>query len=788
MKTWLAILFCFLLLSIILACSISSIPTVLTTLQPTKIDTPTQFGGELTAQRPVQLTPSGVISTQPSVSIYIVQSGDKLVDIARLFRVTIEEILELNGLAEGSEVPAGYQLLIPVPATYQATAPAGVCDQATFITDVTIPDGMKMDPGESFTKTWRVKNTGYCTWTSEYSLVYFAENQMEGADRYPLTTSVMPGADVDISVVLTAPLTPGKHRGIWRLLNHQNMLFDLPLFVSIEVEGSAQAGAIAETSAAGESGSQPTPTFEGVVSAPQSTSAPLRVNPNLEFTYQPYSLAALASGTEMEWTKQTYTRLHIINNSTRDLCKVYIYPSENSYLGTNYLKEPLASYQQTILILPEGSYNLQVEACTAGGAWGQGLFGMTVASQEDSQLGNIDPVWIIGDDDTNLRIYPRKLFNRSGEVRFQVIPTWGEICIIQMWPSFRDWQQGDPLFYDRENPINNKQNYIFEITPGIYNIAAWNCQGEFLANEKNVYVFTDNTWKVELGVSNLDYDPGLLEDISQCGWICEGYNSSELTTYLDAAVDTIGVGLPVNATHADVIPLCFISRYFTSTQTDVGWKCGWMPTVDGYEFTLQRLYGDQVDALFETQKDAAEIDARVLLLDKRYFEVLEVQPFKVYDDGQQFIQIPRYPDSQVLFTVNVYETDKAAKFAYRISEIQDGYLVDVDQGNPGSYVQGAIIVIRQKEKISEILRGFHIYTKVEYENVTKTCTSVTTKCHCENNRVLALCFFEISTYWPAGDEDFAIGYCSTSWCPLSVLGMGNENSYADIYRTILSVK
>ena len=35
-----------------------------------------------------------------------------------------------------------------------------ICDEATFIADVTVPDGEQMLPGEAFTKTWRLQNLG----------------------------------------------------------------------------------------------------------------------------------------------------------------------------------------------------------------------------------------------------------------------------------------------------------------------------------------------------------------------------------------------------------------------------------------------------------------------------------------------------------------------------------------------------------------------------------------------------------------------------------------------------
>ena len=37
-----------------------------------------------------------------------------------------------------------------------------------FVSDVTIKDGQTLYGNESFTKVWRVKNTGSCTWTPDY--------------------------------------------------------------------------------------------------------------------------------------------------------------------------------------------------------------------------------------------------------------------------------------------------------------------------------------------------------------------------------------------------------------------------------------------------------------------------------------------------------------------------------------------------------------------------------------------------------------------------------------------
>lgn len=91
------------------------------------------------------------------------------------------------------------------------------CDVGQFIKDVTIPDGTTFAPGETFTKTWRIRNAGTCTW-SGYALVFDSGDAMNGASPIAIGT-VGPGQEVDVSVNLTAPATSGSYRGYWRIRN-----------------------------------------------------------------------------------------------------------------------------------------------------------------------------------------------------------------------------------------------------------------------------------------------------------------------------------------------------------------------------------------------------------------------------------------------------------------------------------------------------------------------------------------------------------------------------------------
>ncbi len=129
----------------------------------------------------------------------------------------------------------------PAPTSPTAESTASVpCNRAYLVGDVTIPDGTAMLPGEEFTKTWRLRNTGSCPWTRDYALVFVHGVLMGGSQTVPLDQEVPPGATVDLSVRLIAPREPGRYQGFWRLRDAAGQPFGLgpagePFWVSILV-------------------------------------------------------------------------------------------------------------------------------------------------------------------------------------------------------------------------------------------------------------------------------------------------------------------------------------------------------------------------------------------------------------------------------------------------------------------------------------------------------------------------------------------------------------------------
>src|SRR5512139_925441 len=95
--------------------------------------------------------------------------------------------------------PIATNTLIPTIAlsTFPAGSPTGgvvaTCNGLIYVADVTVPDNTVMTPGQSFTKTWRVQNSGTCAWGAGYKFSLLGGDAM-GGQALTLSQPVAPGA------------------------------------------------------------------------------------------------------------------------------------------------------------------------------------------------------------------------------------------------------------------------------------------------------------------------------------------------------------------------------------------------------------------------------------------------------------------------------------------------------------------------------------------------------------------------------------------------------------------
>jgi len=118
----------------------------------------------------------------------------------------------------------------PIPTSAPVYVP---CDRAEFVSDVNVPDGTKFNPNQSFSKTWRLRNTGSCNWTTAYALSFDSGESMGGPASMGLPGPVGPGQYIDVTVNLKAPAAAGKYRGFWRLRNSSGASFGIGVNASV---------------------------------------------------------------------------------------------------------------------------------------------------------------------------------------------------------------------------------------------------------------------------------------------------------------------------------------------------------------------------------------------------------------------------------------------------------------------------------------------------------------------------------------------------------------------------
>jgi len=154
--------------------------------------------------------------------------------------------------------------------SYISYSTANGCNDAVYVSDVTIADGTVLAPGESFTKTWEFQNTGTCDWDENYLIIFTSGSAMSG-ETTEIDQDVLIGSTGDISVYLTAPDTEGAYTGYWRMANSDSSAFGQSVYVMIVVSDDAStltptATATATDTDDDEVTSTPTPT-----STPQAT-------------------------------------------------------------------------------------------------------------------------------------------------------------------------------------------------------------------------------------------------------------------------------------------------------------------------------------------------------------------------------------------------------------------------------------------------------------------------------------------------------------------------------------
>ncbi|MBB4748752.1 NBR1-Ig-like domain-containing protein [Actinoplanes lobatus] len=114
--------------------------------------------------------------------------------------------------------------------------PVAEHDDSVFEGDITYPDGTVVPPRSSFTKTWRLRNTGTVVWANRF-LARVNEQLCTAPDLVPIPQT-KPGETVDISVPVETPDGPASCKIYFKMADEQGRTFfpaKRPIFLDVRV-------------------------------------------------------------------------------------------------------------------------------------------------------------------------------------------------------------------------------------------------------------------------------------------------------------------------------------------------------------------------------------------------------------------------------------------------------------------------------------------------------------------------------------------------------------------------
>jgi hypothetical protein len=167
-------------------------------------------------------------------------------------------------------IPLATELPSVTPTSAQLPTP---CYRAFLVQDVTIPDYYnELTPGQTFMKTWRLRNTGSCDWAVNTEIIFSSGSQMGGPSALEIGQVVKVGDSIDISITLQAPTKSGTHTGFWMLRTPGGSRFgvgdggDQSIYVLIVISGNTSTPTVTYTPG--------TPTATNIPRTPTTTKTP----------------------------------------------------------------------------------------------------------------------------------------------------------------------------------------------------------------------------------------------------------------------------------------------------------------------------------------------------------------------------------------------------------------------------------------------------------------------------------------------------------------------------------
>lgn len=183
----------------------------------------------------------------PTVSVELIQTQAVLTYQAQLTQTALANPTSTLTPTESPTPAATFSAPTIGSPIAIATTPAAIgggssaCYGLSYVSDVTIPDGTQVTPGQSFTKTWRVSNTGTCAWEAGFTFNVVSGDAM-GGTAVTLNQRVEAGRQYEFSVPMVAPTNKtGTLTGYWQLSDANGSFFGDQVYVEVDVSGGSSA-------------------------------------------------------------------------------------------------------------------------------------------------------------------------------------------------------------------------------------------------------------------------------------------------------------------------------------------------------------------------------------------------------------------------------------------------------------------------------------------------------------------------------------------------------------------
>lgn len=113
------------------------------------------------------------------------------------------------------------------------SAPSGGIDGAQVIAQEP-EDNTSFQPGETFTVTWTLMNTGTTTWSIRYYIEYASGESLGAEDKVYIWLPVPPGTNLQLAVNMVAPDSPGSKTSNWKMFDAEgNAFYDFSIAITV---------------------------------------------------------------------------------------------------------------------------------------------------------------------------------------------------------------------------------------------------------------------------------------------------------------------------------------------------------------------------------------------------------------------------------------------------------------------------------------------------------------------------------------------------------------------------